>query len=483
MNRILIFILFTILLCQSKIDAQSFPKQEWAKSKSPTFNGWNVSKLSNIEEYIIDSTATTGMMVIQNGEIVYQYGNISENSYIASCRKSILAMLYGKHVENKTINLQTTLEELKITNDGLLTPSESTATIKDILTSRSGIYLPAANGGDMTNLAPERGMVKPGELWIYNNWDFNMAGYIFEKLTNNDIYDEIETQLAVPLEFQDWDRSLQEKDGDGLVTNVLAYHIYFSTRDMARIGLLMLNNGKWNDKQIIPETWIKDMIYPHTSFEELDKIAPFVKNKYFKKAYGYMWWLLREPKNPILNNAYSAQGAWGQNITVIPSINVVVVIKTNDLYLRQRGDHDYILDQIANAYNPKLEEELKPLSISLKNSDIETFVTKYLSSPPKSDSINYQNLINSLAYYYLNEEKHYKKALRLFELNVNQFPNSWLVYDGIAEAYYRIGDLEQSLKNYQMAIKLNVDNNWDNNTRASYILNRIKREANADNRR
>ena len=476
MKSTLFLTLFIMLGYQFKTCAQNVPKQEWIKSKSPAFNGWDETKLNEIEEYLIDSTATTGMMIVQNGELIYQYGNIKENSYIASCRKSILAMLYGKYIENGTIDLNITLDELGFTNDGLLSTTESNASIKDIISSRSGIYLLAANGGDMTDLAPERGSVKPGELWIYNNWDFNMAGYIFEHLTNSDIYEEISAQFAIPLQFEDWDISIQEKDGDGLITDALAYHIYFSVRDMARIGVLMLNQGKWNNKQIIPESWVQEMTYPHTSFDEVDKIAPFIKNKYNSKAYGYMWWLMHEPKNQKLQSAYSAQGAWGQNITVIPNMNTVVVIKTNDLYLRQKGNHDYILDQVATAYDARLNESLEHLAISLTNDDIQKFVSDYKLSPPKTDSTNYQNPINSLAYYYLNERKDNKKALELFQLNVNQFPNSWMVYDGLAEVYYRTGDLDQSLKNYNTTIKLNTDNTWDNNTRVSYIINRISRK-------
>ncbi|HTE00588.1 MAG TPA: hypothetical protein VK668_14945 [Mucilaginibacter sp.] len=43
------------------------------------------------------------MMIIRNGKVVYHFGNLAENSYIASCRKSLLALLYGKYVLNGTI--------------------------------------------------------------------------------------------------------------------------------------------------------------------------------------------------------------------------------------------------------------------------------------------------------------------------------------------------------------------------------------------
>lgn len=476
MNRELLILISLAIISITSAVAQNFPSTEWDKVKSPTFYGWNDDQLETIEEYLIDSTATTGMMIVQDGRVIYEYGNTTENSYIASCRKSILAMLYGQYVENKTIDLNTTLDDMQFTNDGLLSEQELTTSVKDIISSRSGIYLPAANGGDMTDLAPKRGTVKPGELWIYNNWDFNVAGYIFENLTQKNIYDEIGSQFVVPMEFQDWDRNIQEKDGDGLTTDVLAYHIHFSARDMARLGLLMLNNGNWNGQQIIPESWVKEMVHPHTPFEEVDKIAPFIKNEYNKKAYGYMWWLMHESKHSALENAYSAQGAWGQNITVMPNINTVVVIKTNDLYLRQYGDHDFILDQVARAYDPNQKVALEKLANSLSNDDIGKFVAEFTNSTPKSENINYQDLINSLAYHYLNDKKDLEKAMSLFQLNVDQFPSSWMVYDGLAEAYFHAGKFEKSLQYYEKTIKLNTDNMWDNNTRVSYIINRIKQK-------
>lgn len=474
MKNISIITLVLFLLHSYTLSAQNFPSNTWEKVKTPTFYGWNQDTLDHLENYMIDSTATTAMMIIQEGKVIYEYGNTTENSYIASCRKSILAMLYGTHVESGTIDLSQSLKDLNITYDGLLLEKEQEATIKDIISSRSGIYLPAANPGDMIHLAPERCTVNPGDLWLYNNWDFNMAGHIFEKETNKNIYDEIDRQFAIPLQMEDWDRATQEKSGDAIITDILAYHIDFSARDMARLGLLMLNKGKWNDQQIIPSSWVDEMTKAHTSFEEVDKIAPFVKNKFTEIAYGYMWWLWHNPKNQKLENAYSAQGAYGQNITVIPNMNTVVIIKTNDLYLRQKGDHYYMIDLVAKAFNNKLKEDLSMFIKHLSQDNMDQFAQKYMQNPPASEDIDFQNHINTLAYHYLHDTKEYKKALTLFELNVKQYPSSWTTYDGLAEAYFFNDNIEAAINNYEKAMLLNIDNQWNYNERINYIIKRLQ---------
>lgn len=473
-NLFTLFALFFSVVF-SPLNAQVSPTQSWENVVHPALYGWTAEKLSAIEEYIVDSTATTGMMIIHDGKVIYQYGNVSETSYIASCRKSILAMLYGNYVADGTIQLDQSLEDLGISYEGLLLENEKKATIKDIISSRSGVYLPASNPGDMIHLAPERGTVQPGDLWVYNNWDFNMAGYIFEQETQKNIYDEIEVQLAVPLQMEDWDRSLQKKSGDVLVSDVMAYHIDFSTRDMARLGLLMLNKGKWNGKQVIPEQWVEEMTHPSTSFEEVDKIAPFIKNEITQYSYGYMWWLWDSPKNKVLEGAYAAQGAWGQNITIIPNANTVVVIKTNDLYLRQKGDHNYIIDQIAQVYNPELKKNLSPFAASLAKNDVEQFVKDYRNSPPQTSQVDFEGLLNQLAYHYLQIEE-YDKALAIFKLNVEQNPTSWNVYDGLAELYFITGKYEESLTNYEKAIALNTNNQWNQNDKIKHIIERIKQK-------
>ena len=55
-------------------------------------------------------------------------------------------------------------------------------------------------------------------------------------------------------------------------------------------------------------------------------------------------------------------------------------------------------------------------------------------------------------------------------------PNYWFVYDGLAEAYFMMGDFDKALKNYQTTIELNSKNQWDNNTVVSHIIQRIKKK-------
>ena len=167
--------------------------------------GFEKTKLEEVDRFIKKHAATTGLVVLHKGKLLYQYGNIKKVTYIASCRKSVLSMLYGKYVDSGSINLTTTIGELGIEEkDGLL-PIEKTATIYDIITSRSGVHHVASNGGYDKDNFLTRGSVEPGAYFVYNNWDFNVAGHIFEQHAQKSIYEELENQFAIPLGFQDWD--------------------------------------------------------------------------------------------------------------------------------------------------------------------------------------------------------------------------------------------------------------------------------------
>lgn len=151
------------------------------------------------------------MQVSVRGRVIFEYGDLQHVSKVASVRKSILAMLYGKYYAAGGINLDKTLGKLELTDVVPLLPIEKEATLYHLLTARSGVYLPTANEG-LTVLAPRRGSQAPGTYFQYQNWDFNAAGTVFEKLTGKDIFVALEEDLAKPIGMQDFDRSLQRKN-------------------------------------------------------------------------------------------------------------------------------------------------------------------------------------------------------------------------------------------------------------------------------
>jgi CubicO group peptidase (beta-lactamase class C family) len=317
----------------AQCDGCVFPGESWERLRGDELarSGWDADVLQGAEAFLRDSSNATGVVVAHRGRIVLDFGDVEDLSYLASVRKSILAILYGTWVENGTIDLNATLEEIGVDDVGGLLPVERRARIDHLVTARSGVYHPASNGGDNLADAPERGSQEPGTYMLYSNWDFNAAGAVFERLTGRDIYDEAQTQLATPLRFEDWDRSAQRKSGDLSVSRNPAYHFWISTRDMARIGHLMLNEGRWEDRQLVSRTWARRIVSVVTPLEEMNPVSR--RDGYF--GYGYMWWIFDGPTavGPF-QGAYTARGAWGQWITVLPALDLVVAFKTDSAYQR-----------------------------------------------------------------------------------------------------------------------------------------------------
>ena len=206
---------FSVSAAATTARAQSAPSsvppgKDW-EALAPEAAGFTREGLIAVERSIY-ALPTTSLMVVTSGKVVYRYGFTAQVSYLASARKSILSMLYGKYVANGTINLDRTIEELGIEEDKGLLPIEKTARVRDLLISSSGVYHPAGSpGGDETT--PPRGSKQPGMYFHYNNWDFNVLGAIFEKLTGKTVFQAFGEDLAAPLQMQDYDPSRQRMMG------------------------------------------------------------------------------------------------------------------------------------------------------------------------------------------------------------------------------------------------------------------------------
>ena len=156
-------------------------------------------------------TSGTEVMVIDSGYVVLELDSEDALARPVQCHsvsKSFLNALYGGLYAEGNLDLDQILADLAIRDRTPLPETESTAQLRHILQSRSGVYLPAEGETDeMKNRRPTRGSHPPGTFYYYNNWDFNAAGHIYEKLSGRAIYDAFDAQIAKPLEMQDFDKN------------------------------------------------------------------------------------------------------------------------------------------------------------------------------------------------------------------------------------------------------------------------------------
>lgn len=343
MQKYIIYMLGTILILLIVLFAFSFTNPRSWLYKSPSFEGlpfeqnyslthstFTKEKLDKVSSFLKENSGTTSMLILENGKVVYEYGDPSDISIISSCRKSVLAMLYGNYVQEGEIDLSQTLEDLAIDDVNGLLPLEKQATIQQILSSRSGVFhLPSNGGYDKKNIKA-RGSVQPGSYFVYNNWDFNVAGHILELHSKKTVYEEVEKQLAIPLGFQDWNIQNQKRKVNTNKSLYSAYHMHLSTRDMAKIGQLMLQKGSWNGKQLITEDWINRLLTMTTPKDTVSKRDELPSDYPIQFSYGMMWWLFEDfHNNTDFEGAYTASGFGGQYITVLPKKNIVIAHKSN----------------------------------------------------------------------------------------------------------------------------------------------------------
>jgi CubicO group peptidase (beta-lactamase class C family) len=324
-----------------------YPQAGWESIAVPEAVGWSSDRLQAVHDRL-SGMATTGFVAVVGGRFLMEYGDLERVSYLASVRKSVLSMLFGIYVERGDIRLDRTLSEIGIDDHGELTERERQATVAHLLAARSGVYHEASNAGDDLASAPPRGSQAPGEYFLYSNWDFNALGTIFELETGVDLYDALQRDLAVPLGFEDFDRESHRKTGDLSRSMHPAYHMNLSTRDMARVGYLMLREGSWADRKIVPREWVHESTRAITPLHEMN--PPHRRDGPF--GYGYLWWVFdRDDQDEILDGAYIGLGAVGQHILVVPRLDLVVAHKTEPGEGRRVAHEEFleVVEQLLEA--------------------------------------------------------------------------------------------------------------------------------------
>ncbi len=228
-----------------------------------------------------------------------------------------------------------------------VSPFLADMTVRDLLTMTVGQSPEPSNaitssGSDWVPAFLDLPVVNdPGSVFLYNSMATFMLSAIVQKVTGDKLIDYLQPRLFSPLGIEgiDWESSPEGVNAGG-------WGLRVKTEDMAKFGQLYLQKGSWNGSQIIPAAWVEEA----TTFkiDQAPGTPPEIKDKSdWLQGYCYQFWRSR-------NNAYRADGAFGQYIIVMPEKDAVVAITS------ESPDMQDVMNMVWKYILPAMKEEVLP---------------------------------------------------------------------------------------------------------------------------
>ena len=303
----------------------SIDSNDW-ETTSPESLGWNTSKLENLKTFLSDNN-TRAFIILKDGKIVIEeywgknFANTSDFNeeslwYWASAGKTLTAFLTGIAQQKKLLSINDkTSDYLGVGWTDLTEEKEALITIKNQLTMTTGLDYEIEDI-DCTESSCLTYKVDAGSQWFYHNGPYTLLEKVISNAANQTYNDFTSEYVSNKIGIQ-----------NGSWAPIGSNNVFFSTaKDAARFGLLLLNEGVWNNELIL-----EDADFFNTMINSSQELNP---------SYGYLTWL--NGKSSIIypgvsfainanlsenapEDLYGAFGKNGQFIDVIPSENMVVI--------------------------------------------------------------------------------------------------------------------------------------------------------------
>lgn len=337
MNRILFFIIICFVCFNSCQDEELTPmsdagllyfpllnNKDW-QTVDPQILNWNQSQIDVLKSFL-NQSKTRAFLLLKDGKIAIEYysgekitgtGAFDQESnwYWASAGKSLTASLVGIAQQQSKLKIDESSNKYLGKNWSSLSPEqENQITIRHHLTMTSGLDDKVPDN-DCTLKSCLQYKAISGSRWFYHNAPYTLLDGVISGATGEEFDSYFNNNLRDPIGM------------DGFWSYLDYNHVFFSTaRSMARYGLLILNEGKWKDQDIISDkSYLTDMT---SSSQNLNP------------SYGYLLWLngkdsyiapgFQTPiKSSLVPNAPGdmiiAAGKNGQFLCIVPSQNIIMV--------------------------------------------------------------------------------------------------------------------------------------------------------------
>jgi CubicO group peptidase (beta-lactamase class C family) len=286
------------------------------------------------------------LMVLRHGKVI---GELHASPYKAehlhtlySASKTVTALAVGLAIEDGHLMVDDKVSKyLRDKMPAMLSPALDSLTVRNMLMMAAGReadltipegdvdWLTAWFAGDFSGV---------GNRFIYDSMCTHALAMIVTRVMGRPVLDYVKERIFEPLHITeaDWELAPDSVEAAG-------WGLRMHTESEAKLGLLLLNNGKWNGRQLVNSEWIHDMTSPHISTEAPKPALPFWQRivAFFRRlwhtirswftgynvddyylGYGYQTKAIQHPRA----EAFFAAGYGGQLIYVVPKLDMVIVI-------------------------------------------------------------------------------------------------------------------------------------------------------------
>ena len=379
-----LFLIFLTTACAQwypRVTSSGLPEREYTYQKPETINdGWETASLNEadinsekIDQMMLDILSGNdknihSVLLIKTGKLVleeYFYGyNRDTSHFLASVSKSITSILIGIAIDQKIASdVETKAYEFFPEYTGTKWIDQKyPITLQHVLTMSAGLDWEANKysrrdprhttykmyeSGDPIGFILDRDVSEsPGKKFDYNSGLTILLGGVIKNTSGLYIDDFSGQYLFSPMGISDyhWD-----KFEDGNIQTDGGLHL--RPRDMAKIGYMIMKNGKWKDRQIVSREWVAESTKRH-----IDALGI---------GYGYQWWIGKTKINNQSIKVLFASGHGGQKIFIIPELDLVAVFTSRVFNSKGHSGPEgfllkYIIPSIMPSISPKKAIELSP---------------------------------------------------------------------------------------------------------------------------
>jgi CubicO group peptidase (beta-lactamase class C family) len=326
------------------------PGDDWEVS-TPAEQGLDPMLVAELYLDAAEMETLYGLLVVKNDRLIaegyFNEGSVEQKARLQSVTKSYTSALVGIALDQGCLSSvdQKMMDFFPEVAGQITDPRKEQITIRHLLQMRAGYPWEETDpalwdgllSGHYLPLIEEFPLIAdPGTEFNYSNLTSNWLGIIIARACGTDLKSYAEEHLFLPMDAEvgDWGT---DRDGH----NNGCADLHFTARDMARFGLLYLNDGEYEGNQVVSASWVRESLQTYSedawgSEDKLNKVG-----RYFRDlGYGYQWWSAR-----IGDHHFDfAWGHGGQLIVLLDELDMIIVVTAEPFYL-QHDDQSWKHEQ------------------------------------------------------------------------------------------------------------------------------------------